>query len=203
MNKLILYLIAFLTGFALMGYEILGVRVLSPYYGSSVHVWGATISVFLAGLSIGYIKGGQIADKISDLNILRRIILIPVLIITTFPVYGNRICKLIYSFELDSRIGALFLSIILFLVPCIFIGMAVPILVKMLASENHKIGSAAGNIYAVSTIGSIAGTLFTSFFMISMVSMPKGFMVIGIILIACWLLCAVFQRKNMQNRLKK
>jgi predicted membrane-bound spermidine synthase len=198
-NKLILYSIAFLSGFALMGYEILGVRALSPYYGSSVYVWGAIISVFLAGLSIGYIKGGQIADKIKDLNILRRIFLIPVLIVTTFPVYGNRICKFIYSFELDSRTGALLLSIILFLVPCVFIGMAVPILVKILAAQSHKVGSAAGNVYALSTIGSIAGTLFTSFFMINSVSVSKGFMVMGLLLIACWFLCLVFQRVNTKK----
>ena len=84
-NKNILYAIAFLMGFSLMSYEILGVRVLSPYYGSSIYVWGAIISIFLAGLAVGYEYGGKIADKTADLNILRRIIISPALLITTCP----------------------------------------------------------------------------------------------------------------------
>ena len=56
-------LIAFISGFVMMGFEILGVRVLAPFYGSSVYVWGATISVFLAGLSIGYALGGKISER--------------------------------------------------------------------------------------------------------------------------------------------
>jgi predicted membrane-bound spermidine synthase len=195
-NKHILYAIAFLIGFALMGYEILGVRVLSPYYGSSVYVWGAIISVFLAGLAIGYAQGGNIADRIADLSVLRKIILFPALMIITFPAYGPRVCKLIYALELESRLGALLLSMILFLMPCIFIGAAIPVLVKMRANDSQKIGSAAGNVYAASTAGSIAGVLFTSFFLISRLSVPKCFLLLGLILIACWLLCAVFQFKR-------
>ncbi len=198
-NKHILYAIAFLTGFALMGYEILGVRVLSPYYGGSIYVWGAIITVFLAGLAIGYAQGGNIADRIANLNVLRRIILFPALLITTFPVYGQRICKLIYALELDSRAGALLLSMILFLIPCIFLGAVIPILVKMLAVDSKKIGSAAGNIYAVSTAGSIAGTLFTSFFLISWFSVTKCFLLLGLLLIACWLVCVIFQSKRSKE----
>ena len=198
-NKNILYAIAFLMGFSLMSYEILGVRVLSPYYGSSIYVWGAIISVFLAGLALGYEQGGRIADKTAELNVLRRIIISPALLITTFPVYGQRLCKSIYTLELDTRMSVLLLSMILFFIPCFFMGAVIPILVKIRAVDSQKIGSAAGDVYAMSTAGSIAGTLFTSFFLISWLSIPKCFLLLGMVLIVCWLLCVLFQLKSSKE----
>ena len=199
MSKTILYLIAFITGFAIMAYEILGVRVLSPYYGSSVHVWGAIISVFLAGLSIGYAVGGKLADKNPSIRIMSKIILVPSAIIVLFPFYGYLLCNLFYNHVSDTKLGALLLSITLFILPCIFMGAVIPVLVKMLATDSGRIGSAAGNVYAVSTAGSIAGTLFTSFFLISMISVSKGIMLTGLLLASCWFLCLLYEKTGKRK----
>jgi MFS family permease len=199
MSKIILYSIAFLTGFAVMAYEILGVRVLAPYYGSSIHVWGAIISVFLAGLSVGYAAGGRLADRNAGICTLSKIILIPSALIVLFPFYGYFLCRLFYNHLEHSRLGALLLSITLFMLPCIFMGAALPILVKMLATDSGRIGSAAGNVYSISTAGSIAGTIFTSFFLISLVSVSKGIMLNGLLLAACWLLCLLYDKGSVKN----
>jgi predicted membrane-bound spermidine synthase len=199
MSKVILYSIAFLTGFAVMSYEILGVRVLSPYYGSSVHVWGAIISIFLAGLSIGYAAGGRFADKNASIRTLSKIILVPSSLIVLFPFYGYFICNLFYEHVSDTKLGALLLSITLFILPCVFMGAVVPVLVKMLATDSDRIGSAAGNVYSVSTAGSIAGTIFTSFFLISMVSVSKGIMLTGLLLATCWFLCLIYDKAEKKK----
>ena len=112
--KFLLYLIAFISGFVMMGYEILGVRVLAPFYGSSVYVWGAAISVFLAGLSIGYAVGGRIAGRRADGKILAILLIIPGLLIVLFPFYAYGFCNMVYALKLDSRLGALLLSMLLF-----------------------------------------------------------------------------------------
>jgi predicted membrane-bound spermidine synthase len=192
-KKLILYLIAFISGFAMMAYEILGVRVLSPFYGSSVYVWGAIISVFLAGLSIGYAVGGRIADHRSDGKTLALLVLPPALLILLFPIYGYGLSNLIYSFEMDSRLGALLLSGLLFFVPSIFMGSVLPIIIEILAKTSHKAGSAAGNVYAASTAGSIIGTLFTSFWLISWIGVSSGIMLIGALLCINLILCLAYR----------
>ena len=194
MPKIILYSISFLTGFTIMAYEILGVRVLSPYYGSSVHVWGAIISVFLAGLSIGYAAGGKYADENAGIRTLSKIILVPSALIVLFPFYGYFLCNFFYNHVTHPKLGALLLSTALFMLPCIFMGSVIPVLVKMLATDSGRVGSAAGNVYSVSTAGSIAGTLFTSFFLISMVSVSKGIMLTGLLLAVCWLLCVIYDK---------
>ncbi len=181
------YLIAFISGFAMMAYEILGVRVLSPYFGGTIYVWGAIIAVFLTGLGIGYALGGRMADKDVNGTALRNLLPVPAAAIMLFPLYGHRICRLIHSWELDSRLGALLLSINLFLLPCIFIGMLMPVLVRLQAETTGKVGSASGNIYAVSTAGSITGTLFTSFFLIAWLPVSTNIMLTGSLLALCWL----------------
>ena len=74
--KFIEYIAAFCAGFAVMGLELLGFRVLAPYFGYSMYVSGALIGVVLAALSIGYMIGGRVADKYTRREILWGILLI-------------------------------------------------------------------------------------------------------------------------------
>ena len=184
------YLISFLSGFAVMSFEILGMRVLTPYYGSSVYVLGAIIAVFLSGLGIGYAVGGRLADRDPTGRTLPFWLFPAALLLLLFPFYGPFCCRAIYAAELDSRLGALLLSLLLFLLPCVFIGMVTPLLVKVQAVATGKVGAAAGDIYAIATAGSIAGTLFTSFFLIAWMGMIAGIVLAGGILVLCGLLAS-------------
>jgi predicted membrane-bound spermidine synthase len=190
--RFLLYVIAFISGFVMMSYEILGVRVLAPFYGSSVYVWGATISVFLAGLSIGYAAGGRIADHRADGKTLALLVTVPGLMIVLFPFYAYGLCNMIFALELDSRLGALLLSLLLFFIPSIFIGSLLPVIIEIMAVKIRKAGSAAGNVYSVSTAGSIAGTLFTSFYLISWLGVSKGIILTGLLLIINTVICLIY-----------
>ncbi len=194
--RFLLYVIAFISGFVMMAYEILGVRVLTPFYGSSVYVWGATISVFLAGLSIGYAVGGKIADRRADGKTLALLVTVPGLMIVLFPFYAYGLCNMIFALELDSRLGALLLSLLLFFIPSIFIGALLPIITEIMAVEIRKAGSAAGNVYSVSTAGSIVGTLFTSFYLISWVGVSKAIALTGSLLVLNAVFCMIYHLKK-------
>ena len=54
---------AFINGFAIMAIELLGGRVLSPYFGTSVYVWGSIITIFMLSLSLGYLWGGRLSSR--------------------------------------------------------------------------------------------------------------------------------------------
>lgn len=197
--RYLLYIIAFISGFVMMAYEILGVRVLTPFYGSSVYVWGATISVFLAGLSIGYAVGGRIADRRANGKTLAVLTIVPALLIVLFPLYAYALCNMIFALELDSRLGALLLSLLLFFIPSIFIGALLPVITGILAVEINKAGSAAGNVYSTSTAGSIIGTLFTSFYLISWMGVSKGIVLTGSLLIINVVICLLYHWKKVQT----
>jgi predicted membrane-bound spermidine synthase len=201
--RFLLYLTAFISGFVMMGFEILGVRVLTPFFGSSVYVWGATISVFLAGLSIGYASGGKIADNRADGKILALFNSVPALLIIFFPLYGYAVANLIFALELDSRFGTLLASIILFFVPSIFIGMILPVITEMLAEEIRKTGSAVGNVYAISTAGSIVGTLFTSFYLISWIGVQMAILINGLLLVLSTIICLIYHYAESRSGIRE
>ena len=54
--------VAFTAGWVIMMLEILGGRVLAPYFGYSVYQWGALIGVVMAALALGYWLGGRVGD---------------------------------------------------------------------------------------------------------------------------------------------
>ena len=57
-----LYCTVFLTGASVMVIELLGTRLIAPFYGASLYVWASLISVTMIALAIGYYAGGHWAD---------------------------------------------------------------------------------------------------------------------------------------------
>ena len=175
--------IVFICGALVMSYEILGSRVLAPNFGGSVFVWGSLISVFLAGLSGGYYLGGKVADIDPSTKKLAAIIIIPGIMFLTFPLYGSMISDWIFSMDLGIRLSPLLASMLLFLVPAIFLGMVSPYTVKLMICSLHTSGSTVGTLYALSTLGSIVGTLFTSFYLITVAGVKMLIMGQGVVLV--------------------
>jgi MFS family permease len=180
---MVIRFIVFICGALVMSYEILGSRVLAPNFGSSVFVWGSLISVFLAGLSAGYYLGGRIADVSPSTRKLAIIITIPGILFLAFPIYGTAISDWIFMMDLGVRMSPLLTSIILFLIPSIFLGMVSPYTVKLLLCSLHTSGKTVGTLYALSTFGSIVGTLVTSFYLITIAGVKFLIMGQGVILI--------------------
>ncbi|PIP55552.1 MAG: hypothetical protein COX06_02645 [Candidatus Zambryskibacteria bacterium CG22_combo_CG10-13_8_21_14_all_42_17] len=56
-------IVSFMTGFALLSYELAGARILAPSIGTSTYVWTSVIGIIIAALSLGYWAGGALADK--------------------------------------------------------------------------------------------------------------------------------------------
>jgi spermidine synthase len=73
---------------------------------------------------------------------------------------------------------------VLFLVPSVFLGTVSPFAVRLQARAVSSVGKTAGGLYAVSTGGSIAGTMATSFWLISVLGVSKIVYVLGAVLIA-------------------
>lgn len=161
-----IYMLAFTSGFCIMSIELLGGRVLAPYFGSSVHIWGSIITVFMLSLSLGYLIGGKLSlQKVA----LKRYGLIFILAgITVLPIglFAEPIMETIFLAIEDSRYGSLLASMALFFIPTVILGMISPYSVRLLVADKNKSGQVAGILYFVSTLGSALGTLFTSFYFV-------------------------------------
>jgi len=178
-------LVVFICGAIVMSFEILGSRVLAPNFGSSVFVWGSLISVFLAGLSAGYYLGGRLADINPSSRKLSLIIIAPGILFLTFPLYSGPISDWIFMKDLGVRMSPLIASTILFLIPSVFLGIVSPYTAKLMICSLHTSGKTIGTLYALSTFGSIIGTLITSFYLITLAGvnaliMGQGLLLIGL-----------------------
>ena len=176
--------VVFLCGAIVMSFEILGSRVLAPNFGSSVFVWGSLISVFLAGLSAGYYLGGRLADINPSSRKLGLIVMTPGILFLSFPLYGGPISEWIFMKDLGVRFSPLLASIALFLLPSVFLGVVSPYTAKLMICSLHTSGKTIGALYALSTFGSIIGTLLTSFYLITVAGVNALIMGQGVLLIA-------------------
>jgi len=175
--------VVFICGAIVMSFEILGSRVLAPNFGSSVFVWGSLISVFLAGLSAGYYLGGRLADINPSSGKLGLMLIVPGVLFITFPLYSAPISDWIFMKDLGIRSSPLLASATLFLIPSVFLGIVSPYTAKLMICSLHTSGKTIGTLYALSTFGSIIGTLVTSFYLITIAGVNALIVGQGVILV--------------------
>lgn len=166
MNRFVIFLMAGWSGFFLMSVELLSGRILAPYFGSSIHVWGAVLTVFMLALSLGYLIGGYASVKDPSMAKLSLLLLVAALATTPAVLLGDQVMDRIFAEILDPRYGSLLAALILFFLPTMVAGMVSPYAVRLLVSECSLSGRYAGFLFFVSTFGSAAGTLITSFYLV-------------------------------------
>jgi len=161
-----IYFLAFTSGFSIMCVELLAGRILAPFFGSSVHIWGSIITVFMLSLSIGYLLGGKLSTRSASLSrygaifILAGVTLLPIVTSSAW------LMEVIFVAIEDSRYGSLLASTVLFFIPTIILGMLSPYSVRLLIKDANESGQVAGKLYFVSTLGSALGTIITSFYFV-------------------------------------
>lgn len=157
---------AFVGGFVIMSLELLGGRILAPYFGSSIYVWGSIITIFMLALSIGYLLGGTWSRRHSDLRRFAAIFFVAAIIATPALYFNEAIMLFIFDRVEDPRYGSLLASTIMFLPPTVLLGMISPYAVRLLVLSANESGAVAGRLYFISTLGSALGTLGTSFYFV-------------------------------------
>ncbi|MGE4012395.1 MAG: fused MFS/spermidine synthase, partial [Alphaproteobacteria bacterium] len=160
--RLMLFAVAFLNGWIIMQIEILGGRVLAPFFGYSVYQWGALIGIVMAALSVGYYIGGRVGDRPSAKSFLLGATLLSLIYIVAMTFLAESILPSLRA--VGPAWGAVIASTVLLGVPSILLATTSPIVIRLTAT--NLIANSAGKVYMVSTIGSIGGTFFTTFFAI-------------------------------------
>lgn len=154
---------AMVTGAVIMGLEILAFRLYAPYFGYSIYVWGTMISVVMAALSAGYALGGWLADRRrSDLPLYAIVLSSGVYQLVIVFVVRRLLVSLSQAGEFTGTAVA---SLIIFAPPMTALATTSPYLIRLLA-RTGQVGLTAGKVYALATLGSMAGILSSAFWLI-------------------------------------
>jgi MFS family permease len=181
------YIVAGWSGFFVMVVELLSGRLIAPYFGNSIYVWGSIIFVFMLGLAIGYLLGGLYSSHRHDLPRLCLLLAVAALVTLPCVLVGGPLLGWLFDQIEDPRYGSLAACFSLFFLPAVASGTISPYAVRILVRDAGSSGRRAGFLYFVSTVGSSAGTLLTSFFLVlwfEVNSILIGAMAISLVLAA-------------------
>jgi len=197
--NLTVLVLAFTSGFIIMSIELLGGRILAPYFGSSIYVWGSIITVFMVALSIGYLIGGQLS--LHKPSLTRYGIFFVSASVTAVPTIflGESLMDWVFELIDDPRYGSLLAATILFFIPTSILGMIAPYSVRLLVTESHSSGKVAGGLYFVSTLGSALGTLTTSFYLVLLFEINQILTTMAMVLIFCSIVANLVDQRTPQQ----
>jgi len=182
----VLYIVVSVSGAAVLAIEMLGTRLLGPFYGVSLFLWSALISVTLAALSVGYALGGRWADRGPRRSRLGWLLAGAGLWLLAVPWLQRPVLTLIEP--LGLRAAVLVAACVLFALPLMLLGMVSPYAVRLKASSLDHVGRTAGNLYAISTMASVVSALATGFLLIPSVGVHRLVVLIALVLLATSLL---------------
>ncbi|MEW6722310.1 MAG: fused MFS/spermidine synthase [Candidatus Micrarchaeota archaeon] len=174
-------IIAFISGMCSLLVEIAGSRVLAPFMGTTIYTWAAVIGLVLASLSAGYYLGGTLADRHHDRKHLSMILASAAIATVLVPFLGGLILP--FTPALDLALASLVGAAIL-VPPSVFYGMVSPYAVKLTSIKGEE-GKSAGMVFAVSTVGSIAGALGTGFILVPNLPLASIFILAGLLMLLC------------------
>jgi MFS family permease len=148
-----LYSVSFVEGGALMAVELIGAKLVTPFYGNSIYVWASALGFTLLGLMGGYFLGGWLSMRHARRNLLYAVVMASGVIVALMPVTAGLIIQLTSS--LGLRLAILLSEFVILLPPVVLFGIVSPMIIRLITERVEEVGNSAGRIYAISTGGGI------------------------------------------------
>lgn len=189
-----IYFAVIVSGASVLAVELLGTRIIAPFYGASLYLWSALISVALAALSVGYAIGGRWADRGPRLERFAVLLGLAGLWIIVIP--WMRMPALAISESAGLRAAVLITATVLFFPPLTLLGMISPYAIRLKAASLDVVGTTAGNLYSVSTIASVVAAVATGFFLIPNFGVTRLLHLIGFALLVTSVLGLIVGRRH-------
>jgi MFS family permease len=182
-RSFLIFTIAAWSGYFVMALELLAGRMTAPYFGTGIYVWGAVITVFMLALAAGYLLGGMLSTRNPRVSRLGGLLTIAALSALPVALLSEPCFEWIFDHVHDPRYGSLLGATLLFFIPTGISGAISPYAVRLLVTQAQRSGFSAGRLYFVSTFGSAAGTIMTSFYLVLLFDVNQ--IVGGMIAISC------------------
>ena len=162
-HRIAIWLLVFTAGWFVMLTELVGARVLSPYFGNSIYVWGSVIAIFLLAMAVGYALGGRMTRGRLSALVPTGFAAAAGIYVALTPLYQDALSGALYNTGMHAKWAALLATIALYAIPMALLGGISPYVIQLATKTHGEVGTRAGALYALSTVGSFAGCLLTAF----------------------------------------
>lgn len=198
-----LILLVFVAGASSLAVELSASRLLAPYFGTSLFVWANLIGLILLYLTIGYYVGGRVADRYPRPSVLYALTIIAAFLIGLIPFTSRPILSWSLSsfatYSISVFYGSLVSVILLFAIPMILLGCVSPYAIRLSVEQIGKSGRTAGQLYAISTAGSILGTFLPVLWLIPTYGTYRTFFIFAVSLLLVSILGLLITRIRTDN----
>ena len=196
-----LYIIAFFAGMTTLAIELSASRLLGSVFGNSNLVWANVIGLMLLYLTVGYFLGGRLADRYPRSTVLLKIILWAAFLSALIPLLGrpiiSRAAQAVFGAEAALALGSFIVILILFSLPVTLLGTVSPFVIKLAMADLESSGKVAGQVYAVSTLGSLFGTFLPVLWTIPQIGTTRTFLLFaGILFAVAFVALLALQRRR-------
>jgi spermidine synthase len=176
-----LYVLVFVVGTASLGAEIAAVRLMAPFFGASTIVWANTIGIVLVALSVGYWWGGRLGDRHPEVRSLCFVVLAAAVLLAVVPFIAQPFLDIsvdaLDEIEAGAFVGSLLGVLALIAVPVILLGTCSPWAIRLAVPDVQHAGAVAGRLYAISTAGSLLGTLVAALVLVPFAGTQRTFLI--------------------------
>jgi spermidine synthase len=185
-NERFLLLLVFVVGTASLGAEIAAARLMAPFFGASTIVWANTIGVVLVALSAGYWLGGKLGDRYPHLRGLCLTIIAAAALLAVVPFAARPFFEVstdaLEEISAGAFVGSLVGVLFLIAIPVILLGTCSPWAIRLAVPDVEHSGRTAGRLYALSTVGSLLGTMLAALVLIPFVGTQRTFLIFAVAL---------------------
>jgi spermidine synthase len=189
-SKRFLYVLVFVVGVGSLGAEIAAVRLMAPFFGASTIVWANTIGVVLVALSIGYWLGGRWGDRHPNVRSLCMVVLVGAGLLALIPFVAQPFFDVavdaLDEISAGAFVGSLLGVLFLIAIPVVLLGTCSPWAIRLAISDVDHAGEVAGRLYAISTAGSLVGTLLSALVLVPFLGTQRTFLALaGALALTC------------------
>lgn len=161
----VLYAVFLLSGFAAILYQLVWQRSLFRLLGTSSESVTMVVTAFMLGLGLGSLAGGSVSVRSRwPLPVIFGLVEIG---IGVFGLVSMPLFTWIASFTAGARgIAIGLIAFVAVLIPTLFMGGTLPILVAYLVRRTGNVGKSVGFLYFINTLGSAVGSLAAAFWIL-------------------------------------
>jgi spermidine synthase len=171
---LTIYACFFLSGATAMVFEILWCRRFVTIFGNSSYAVSIVLCAFMAGLGLGGLIGGKLADRLArrmlafgliEFAIAAWALAMPMML-NWLQSLAPALASLSPGSLLATTLTRFAVSFAILVVPCFLMGVTLPLLVRAVASSERRAGVSIGALYCWNTLGAAFGCLASGFWML-------------------------------------